>query len=340
MRADAPLNARLAGEIKGRALVRAVIVLAPFGLACAITANPLWLKVSLLAIATMIPEERLALTPQGVLLHGLTVIAGIYLLLFAQQVPALFVMACMLLAAGTIWIAAAGTKLRALGSWTFIPVLILANELGSPAEPHLDEALRFLPYLLIPLIPTFAVAVFKSRRARGNISGMRWFSRLGDFGPATSYGETMAAMVVGVGLAAALVEYNTMHHGQWMIWGAASVIAGTVDSARAKLRSRAIGVVAGVPLGIALGTFVIPHSGISVTVATLATFLTLVAFERYVVAYFFRCTLVALSIVLANQSVADALERLTHVLLGGAIGMASVIVFHIIAGNMQARTPQ
>lgn len=87
-------------------------------------------------------------------------------------------------------------------------------------------------------------------------------------------------------------------------------------AARTKLRSRAFGVTAGVPLGIALGQFVAPHSVLSMTAATLATVLTLVAFSRYVVAYFFRSTRVAVAIVLANHSVANAFERLAHVLLG------------------------
>jgi hypothetical protein len=340
-----PLNpswaTRVAGEINGLALAKAVLMLFPFALLGAFTANPVWIKVSLLAISTMIPEERLALNPMGVLLHGMAVIAGIYLLLFAQEIPAFFVAACMLLAAAVILITTQGKKLRALGNWTFIPVLILANELHESREAGAwHQALAYLPYLLIALAPTLGAATFKYWRARSAANRMHWFSRLGDFGTKAPYGEAVAAMVSGVGLAATLVEYGQMQHGQWVIWGAASVVTGTVDTARSKLRSRAIGVTAGVPLGIALGQWAIVHSGANVTAATLATFLTLVAFNRYVVAYFFRCTLVALAIVLANQSAEDALERLTHVLLGGAIGMVSVIVFHLLAERLRKTWPR
>jgi hypothetical protein len=325
MQTNAPLHARLAGEIKWRSILKAALILLPFGVLFAITANPIWIKVSLLAIATMIPEERLALNPLAVLLHGMAIIAGIYLLLFSQPVPVLFIAACMLLAAGVIRVTAEGKKLRTLGNWIFAPVLILANEL------HASDSANALPYLFIALVPALATAVFKYFRTRPSISHMNWFSRLQDFGPKIPYGEAIAAMATGVGLAAALVEYVPMQHGQWVIWGVASVVTGTVDTARAKLRTRAIGVAAGVPLGIALGQFIIPHSNVNVTLATLATFLTLVAFSTYGVAYFFRCTFVALAIMLANQSAADAFERLTHVLLGGVIGIASVIAFHFAA---------
>ncbi|RUL79796.1 FUSC family protein [Dyella choica] len=326
-----PLLARLAGEIKGRGLVKALLALLPFGVLSISTADPIWAEVSLLTISTLIARERLALVPLGVLLHGVTVIAGIYLLLFAQAMPMLFIAACMLLAAGFIRITAEGKKFRSLGTWTFVPMLILASELGSTAsaEGPFRQALTSLPCLLTALAPSLAVAALEHRRASIDTSSLRWFSRLDDFGPKAPYGETMAAMVTGVGLAAALVEYVPLHYGQWAIWGVASVVTGTVDTARTKLRQRTVGVIAGVPLGIALGQFVVPASRISVVVALLVTFLTLMAFQRYPVAYFFRCLFVALTVFLATRSTVDALERITHVLLGGAIGMASVIVFHL-----------
>ncbi len=347
MQGNPPLHVQLAGEIKGWALLRAAIVLLPFWTLSVVMADPLWIEVSLLAIATMIVEDRLDLKPLGVLLHGTAIISGIYLLLFAQLVPALYVLACMLFAAAVIRIGAEGQKLRALGSWTFIPALILANEVhgGRSAEALLHQASICLPYLLVALTPTFGAAVYKCRhawkvRSMSNAHGLHWFSNLHDFGPKAPYGETMAAMAAGVGLAALLVEHYQMQHGQWVIWGVASVVTGTVDTARAKLRSRANGGALGVPLGIVLGQFVIPHSGTSVTLATLATFLTLVSFRKYVVAYFFRSTFVALAITLANQSAGVALERLTHVLLGGAIGIACVLGLDLLARVTHAGASQ
>jgi hypothetical protein len=261
--------------------------------------NPLWIKVALLAIATMIVEDRLALTPQGVLLHGAAIIFCLYLLLFKQLIAVFFIVACALLAATIIRITAEGQKLRSIGNWTFIPALILANELHTSASATalLEQAPVYLPYLLFALTPALGIAIFKQRRASQtqpmtHSQSIVWFSRLHDFGSKTPHVVTMAAMIVGVSLAALLVEHFQMQHGQWVIWGVASVVTGnTLDTARIKLRSRTIGVALGVPLGIALGQFVIPHSNNGVTLATMATFLTLVAFTAISSPIFFAVPL-------------------------------------------------
>jgi hypothetical protein len=326
MPADAPLYLRLATEIKGWPLLHAAIGLLPFVVLAMATGNALWIKASLLTVATMIAEDRLALRPIGVLAHGLVVIGGTCLLLLAERVPALFVVACMLLAAGVILLASRGKKLRTLGNWTFVPVLILANDLhgGRSIDALLHAAPASLPYLLVALVPALVSAYIRSRGK----TAARW-SRLDDFGTRAPYAEDLIAMVAGVGITALMVEYGHMDHAQWVIWGAASIVTGAVDTARTKLQNRAFGVIVGVPVGVLLGQYVVPHSSIAVTLATLAAFLTLVAFQRYVVGYFFRCVFVSLAIVLANQSVVDAFERLTHVLAGGLIGLACVVGVHI-----------
>lgn len=331
MPADAPLHLRLATEIKGWPLLRAVIGLAPFVVLALATGNAIWMKASLLAIATLIAEDKLALRPLGVLAHGIAVIAGAYLLLLAERVPALFVIACMLLAGGVILLASHGKKLRALGNWTFIPVLILANELhgGRTVDALMHSVPATLPYLLVALVPALISAQV---RTRGKPVA-RW-SNLDDFGLRAPFGEDLVAMIASVGIAALLVEHGHMEHAQWVIWGAASIVTGAVDTARTKLKNRAFGVIVGVPAGVLLGQYVVPHTGMAVTLATLATFLTLVAFQRYVVAYFFRCLFVALAIMLANQSAADAFERLTHVLAGGVVGLACVIGVHLAARRL------
>lgn len=331
MPADAPQQFRLASEIRIWPLVHAAAALLPFVALALATGNALWMKASLLAIATVIAEDKLALRPLGVAAHGLAIIAGTYLMLLAELVPAFFVIACMMLAAGVILLAARGNKLRALGNWTFIPVLILANELhgGRTADALMRAAPAWLPYLIVALVPAVLSAYIRSRGKPAT----RW-SNLDDFGSREPFGEDLTAMLAGVGIAAVMVVYWRMENAQWVIWGAASIVTGAVDTARAKLTNRAIGVMAGVPIGVALGRFVVPHSSMAVTLATLAVFLTLVAFQRYIVAYFFRCLFVALAIMLANQTAADAFERLTHVLAGGVIGMVCVLGVHAVASRL------
>ncbi|KAK47233.1 hypothetical protein BG58_05150 [Caballeronia jiangsuensis] len=333
MSADAP-HLRLADEIKVWPLLRATIALLPFVVLALATGNDLWMKASLLAIGTVIGEDRLALRPLGVLAHGLAIIAGTYLLLLAERVPVFFVVACMLLAAGVILLVSRGKELRALGNWTFVPVLILANELqgGRTIDALLREVPASLPYLLVALVPALVSAHIRSRGK----PAARW-SNLDDFGERAPFGEDLAAMLASVGIAAAMVVLWHMDRAQWVIWGAASIVTGSVDTARTKLANRAFGVIVGVPIGIVLGRFVVPHSDIAVTLATLAAFLTLVAFQRYVVGYFFRCVFVALAIMLANQSAADAFERLTHVLAGGVIGIVCVFGAHAVVRRLSRR---
>ncbi|BAO92322.1 FUSC family protein [Caballeronia cordobensis] len=331
MSADAPQQFRLTSEIKVWPLLRALAALSPFVVLALVTGNALWMKASLLAISTVIAEDRLALRPVGVAAHGLAIIAGTYLLLLAELVPAFFIIASMLLAAGVILLASRGERLRTLGTWTFVPVLILANELhgGRTVEALLRATPAYLPYLLVALMPGVISAYLRSRGK----PAARW-SNLDDFGARTPLGEDLAAMLASVGIAGVMVVYWRMENAQWVIWGAASIVTGAVDTARAKLQNRAIGVMAGVPIGIVLGRYLLPHSGMAVTLATLAGFLTLVAFQRYVVGYFFRCLFVALAIMLANQSVAEAFERLTHVLAGGVIGIACVLGMHAVVGRV------
>lgn len=331
MSADAPQQFRLTSEIKIWPLLRALAALSPFVVLALVTGNALWMKASLLAISTVIAEDRLALRPVGVAAHGLAIIAGTYLLLLAELVPAFFIIACMLLAAGVILLASRGERLRTIGTWTFVPVLILANELhgGRTVEALLRAAPAYLPYLLVALMPAVISAYLRSRGK----PAARW-SNLDDFGARTPLGEDLAAMLASVGIAGVMVVYWRMENAQWVIWGAASIVTGAVDTARAKLQNRVIGVMAGVPIGIVLGRYLLPHSGMAVTLATLAGFLTLVAFQRYVVGYFFRCLFVALAIMLANQSVAEAFERLTHVLAGGVIGIACVLGMHAVVGRV------
>ncbi|KXU87747.1 hypothetical protein CR51_35120 [Caballeronia megalochromosomata] len=330
MSADAP-HLRLVDEIKVWPLLRAAVALLPFVVLALATGNELWMKASLLAIATVIGEDALALRPVAVVAHGLAIIGGTYLLLLAELVPAFFVVACMLLASGVILLASRGKALRALGNWTFIPVLILANELhgGRTVDALLRAAPVSLPYLLVALVPAVLSSVVRSRGK----PAARW-SNLDDFGASAPFGEDLMAMLASVGIAAMLVVYGHMDHANWVIWGAASIVTGSVDTARTKLKHRALGVIVGVPIGIVLGQFVVPHSGMAVTLATLGAFLTLVAFQRYVVGYFTRCVFVALAIMLANQSAADAFERLTHVLAGGVIGIVCVFVAHAAARRL------
>lgn len=320
-------------------LLRGIIVLLPFAILYLHTRDPLWLQSCVLTMATLIVEERLELTPLGVLLHGFLIITMFYLLFLTQLKPTLYIVSCSLAASTIFWVTMIGDKLRSLGSWTFIPAIILATEFAAETKPTmlLQQAPQFLPYLIIAVLPTLLIAQFDKIKAFykkrvTNYHPLRLVG-LGDFGEKNPYIENMFAIAIAVCIAAFLVEYFQMENGQWMIWGAASVVTGKMDTSPQKFHQRVLGVLIGVPLGILLGQFVIPYTPFNLTFVVCSVFLTLVSFRRYVIAYTFRCLFVATSVVLATQSPWVASERLTHVVMGGLIGLGCVIFCHLLSNK-------
>jgi hypothetical protein len=323
-------------DIKFWSLLRGIMVLLPFAILYLYTNNSLWLQSSVLTMATLIVEERLELTPLGVLVHGFFIIAMFYLLFLTQLKPTLYIVSCSLAASTIFWVTLIGDKLRSFGSWTFIPALILATEFASETKPTmlLQQAPQFLPYLLMAIFPTLVIAQYDKIKAfyKQQVSHYHplRLAGLGDFGEKNPYIENMFTIAIAVCISAFLVEYFQMENGQWMIWGAASVVTGKIDTSPQKFHQRLLGVSIGVPLGILVGQFVIPYTPFNLTLMVCSVFLTLVSFRRYVIAYTFRCFFVATAVVLATQSPRVASERLTHVVMGGLIGLGCVMLFHFI----------
>lgn len=328
--------------IRWRPLLRAVAAIAPFVVLSMVLDDPVWLKAALVTISALIVDERTGLAPLGVMLHGLAIAIGFLLLFFALLVPPLFVTACALMAAATIRLAAIGSKLRSLGNFTFIPALYLACETAEnlPHNQFPQMALAFLPYLAAALIPVILLSTAEHLKHGTRGGGLaRHLTRLtrgeplGERGP---YLEDMVAVVLAVGLAAFLVEWRDLDHGQWVIWSAASVVTGDAVTSRSKLRDRTVGALIGVPAGIGAG-LVVPHTALAYGLATLGSILTLVAFRRYVVAFGARCGLVALALMLAGQSVTVASERALNVIFGGVIGVIFVLVAHAVSKRLSRR---
>lgn len=211
----------LKNEIKIWSLLRGIIALFPFAFLYLSTDNPLWIQASVLTMATLIVEERLELTALGVLLHGMIVIIMFYLLFLTQLKPVLYVISCSLAAMTIFWITMKGNKLRHLGSWTFIPAIILATEFAAETQPEklLQQAPQFLPYFLVALLPSLLIAHYDKVRAFYKKQVTHYhplrLSGLGDFGEQNPYIENMISMAVAVCISAFLVEYFHMDNGQW-----------------------------------------------------------------------------------------------------------------------------
>jgi uncharacterized membrane protein YccC len=144
------------------------------------------------------------------------------------------------------------------------------------------------------------------------------------------YKESMVAVTLAVAAAASIVELFHIHHGQWVIWSAASVVTGDAISARAKLRDRFVGAMVGVPVGILLG-IALPHDRFALEFVAVLGVMTLVAFRSYPVGFAARCACAAALFVIAGQSAFAATQRVENVVLGGTIGIALVFPVHVIA---------
>ena len=333
---------RVHAEIDAPRLRRTAIVLLPILLAALVTGDEYWLSALIVTISCFIAFDSASLAPTGVLLHGLVVLAGFLALFFALQVPAMFVIGCAVLAAITTGITRYGSGLRSLGSFTFVPALYLACEAAENCPPALfpQRAAQLLPYYGAAILPVLVASLVVHSRNESFRGGdiLARLTRLrgdGDLGERRLAGEAVVTVVLAVSIAAALVEWLRLDHGQWVVWSAASIVTGDIITARRKLRDRFGGALAGVPLGIVLG-FVLPHATIAYLLLTAAIPLTFVAFRRYWVGFGARCACIACALVLSGQSVAIAEERALNVLLGGVIGAACVFGIHAMARSMRA----
>jgi uncharacterized membrane protein YccC len=140
--------------------------------------------------------------------------------------------------------------------------------------------------------------------------------------PAPGCFEGIVAAALAVGVAAMLARWHDIHYAQWLVWSAASVVTDDVATARAKWKDRMIGAIAGVPAGVLAGIF-LPHAPVFFDVLTAATVLTLVAFNRYVVAFGTRCALHVVAIIVAGHAVYLADYRAIDVVAGSAASSSS-----------------
>lgn len=335
------LRRALTEQIVWTSLGRGTLVTLPFGLLALATGDELWLSAGLGAISGFIAMERSHLAPAGVLLHGLAMAGGFLVVTLIIGNPPLFVAACAMLAAGVLRLTGEGANLRSLGNFTFIPVLYLACEVSEGVAPDrlAEHALEFLPYLLTAVLATWLLAIAdaygRGDEKRGPALAGRPIFYDPDLGTRERYGEAMVAAGLAVGIAAVLVEWLHLDHGQWVIWSAVSVVTGHIATSRDKLRDRTAGAIIGVPIGVALG-LVAPHTLVAYAVASAAAVLTFVAIPWYPAAFTTRCALVAFAIIVANGSPEIAAERVVNVLLGGVIGVLFVLGSHA-AGQRFAR---
>ena len=322
-----------------RMLLRGAILLAPIFIAGLVTGDPMWFRAEIVTVSVFIAAERSRLAPLGVLLHTLVIASCVLPVTASLANPGAFVIVSVLLAIGCVAIAVAGVGMRWTGTFTFIPVLYIACATAGDANGHrLGQAgLEVVPYLLCSAVPVILAssASFLWRKLVRKQASHGWLAlRQVTEPPAPGCVEGIVAAAFAVGVAALLAGWHGVHYAQWLVWSAASVVTGDIATARAKWKDRMVGAIVGVPAGMLVGIFM-PHAPVLFDVLTATTALTLVAFNRYVVAFGTRCALHAVAIIVAGHPVFSADWRAIDVAAGSVIGILFVLGTHLIAGALR-----
>jgi hypothetical protein len=311
-------------EIKSDQLLRALVVIGPLVISYFFLREPALLNLGLLAISLLIPALKLRLPPGSVGLHFLAILATFAALFFAFPIKPLFVALTALAAFLAVAVTRYGDALRTLGNWVFIPAVYLACEVreGASAPEALHHAGTIVLASPVALALVCGIQFIDQRRNDGAVPAHYGAVPTDWFLPA-------AATAMAVLAAAALVEVLNLAQGQWVIWSAASVVVGDLSASTGKLKLRAIGAFAGVPLGLLVG-FALPESRIGYSFAVLGATLTLIAFERYVVGFGSRCFFIALAAAFAGGTSGIAEERVINVIIGGVFGLIAVALTELI----------
>lgn len=329
--ASARLRAWILREVKVGELLPVLAVAGPVIAAFLLLRETALLGLSLIAISILIPARKLQLVLRDLALQFFAIIGTFGVLFLALPVKPLFVILTAATAFLTVAVTRYGSRLNTMGRWVFIPALYLACEVRDGASD--PEAMRHAA-IILGLSPLVLVLV-------GLVQALDAKRRPGV--PATGYGAVSEswrvpaiATALAVFAAAALVEILDLAMGQWVIWSAASVVVGDLSASTGKLKLRAVGAFVGAPLGLLVG-LALPESRIGYSLAVLATVLTLVAFDRYVVAFGARCFFIALAAAFCGGDSAIAEERVANVLVGGAFGIISVALTEIVARRLARR---
>jgi hypothetical protein len=313
-------------ELNFADLLRALIVLCPVMAAYFLSGEAAVPDVGLIATSLLVPALKLQLPHKIVVLHLCAILMAFVTLYLAAPVKPLFVLLTASIAFLTAALTRYGEALRSLGSWVFIPALYLACELHEEAHSGLRRACIILAFAPVGLALVCAVRTGHRRDTRASAHHA--------YGMASD-GWLLAASATAIAVfaAAALVEIFNLSEGQWVIWSAASVVVGDLATSADKLKLRALGACIGVPLGLLTG-LCLPVSRVGYSLALLSALLTLIALNRYVIAFGARCYFIALAASFAGNASGIAEERVTNVLIGGVFGITAVAVSEFVWTRM------
>ncbi|WP_215779213.1 FUSC family protein [Paludibacterium sp. B53371] len=342
-----PVTQRLDKVFRGTSILAAILCLLPFFLLAEYCHDEGWQQASVVTISALIVYRETHSGPLLVLVHGLAMIGGFLALFLAIPHPWLFVALCAGLGIFLLGLTGWDRVLRSFGTWTFIPVLYSAIENGGhwQGNGRWAQAVHWVPYLAWGLLPVLLLSLLhRSLTRQPGVSLWRhlgrWHHLERKLGNGIDATLPALAAALAVGLCAWLFERHAIPQGQWFIWSAASVITGELHSTSKKIRDRVFGALVGVPSGIVLGLFIVPHSSFWINLAGLLTLVTIVAFREYRPAFAARCAGHSLIITLFGGSLLLESSRLLNVVAGGVIGIAIFYAMHLALRRTTARQPR
>ncbi|HVV69355.1 MAG TPA: FUSC family protein [Gammaproteobacteria bacterium] len=339
-------------EIKWNSLILGILSLVPILIGYLWFHEPLLFNVGLVTISLFVPIARNHTGLYLALLQFVLIWLCFTLLFFTFQIPYLFAFFTAAIAFGVIYFTRYDSNLRSLANFIFIPAVYLSCELHESLQhtaiTHVYR--QFVLLMPIALLTNMVLVIVMHALADSKLSndpsGLEFKSLTQRILHGEAWGKIeenwvkqAAAIFFGILIAASIVIYKPIPHGEWVIWSTAAVITADLSSSKKKIQDRLIGLFIGVPLGFFVGQF-LPKNIVTYSIAVLAVMMSLVTFKTYRVAFTCRCFFIALASYLATATPQIALERVENVILGGIIGMASLYIADNIAGNFSKRKTQ
>lgn len=305
-----------------------------------------WLKATLVSVSVFIVYDQLKTSPLMIIVHCTMISLCFSLFINFMDNALIFPVVCSAVAAFTLRMAGWGKAFRNAGSFTFIPALYLAFEFYGDLSPNFrcGEVVHLLVYIWGAALPTLLISIYMHNRHLNPKKAVcpGFFTRLhhntSGFGARLEYRVPLLATAMAVFAVSLIVETGQISQGQWLIWSTVSVITGDAATAHKKYKSRAIGVVTGVPVGLLIG-YLLPHNAFFVETGIAITALSIVSFKNYTLEFITRCACVAFVMTVLDADFSLLLTRVTNVLIGGLIGILIYIFVDKIVSSFWGKRP-
>jgi Fusaric acid resistance protein-like len=315
-------------NVRWKQLGRTAVALMPLVVDYCHTRNSVTPLSNLILVSLCIGAARVGYGLPGMLLHALVILAAFGALLFAQHTPLLFAVLTTLFATSAVLLGRFRESWRTFGSFSLIPSVYLAMEFfeenrGLHLWSIFCQVARCSAVGLV-FLSFLSWMWWKADRRTDN-----FFTSFGTPDPPNPRWQVMTLSVfIAEILVTTLIVVTHLPNAQWMVWSVVSVVTGDSSSARRKLKTRIFAAFIGVALGLLAG-LVVPQAAEGVSLLTVAIALSLVAFRPYPIEFGSRCFFVALAGSMGgtfHYSELVGLERVTNVLIGGTLGLGTLLV--------------